>query len=325
MAGAPSLAGASSRNSTPLWQNELRRPIIVPRTFGKVPSLGNRRTKPGGGAMRKPSTFELSFFPLLATLALTSLGCTKTDSPGVAGQDGGVVDGNAQEAVFIVLPDASTFTFTFAELPDSGLITQDDGTCPLLFPNLLAHYPSEVDSPCPKVEPDMASSCPDSLAGVTCVYPSSLSPGAQDILTCYKGLYASSWSGYQRTCKRTGRDCLVDADHPDGLPGVPIQLTSSCASRSLVSCPVVTNDTAQTALDNVMRTIASNCLESTGATTGGALSVFFDGDCPTSFVVDPAELTDCIKAQLESERLDCASGLVCGASDYVSLGCGDCR
>jgi hypothetical protein len=275
--------------------------------------------------MRKPSTFELSFLPLLVTLVLTSLGCTKTDSPGAAGQDGGVVDEDAQEAVFIVLPDASTFTFTFAELPDSGLTTQDDGTCPLLFPNLLVHYPSEADSPCPPVEPPSILSCPDSLAGVTCVYPSSLSPGVQDIWTCDKGLYANPWLEYQRTCKRTGQDCLVDADHPSGLSGARIQLTSSCASRPPVSCPVVTNDTAQMALDNVMRTIASNCLESTGATTGGALSVFFDDDCPTSFVVDPAELTDCVKAQLESERLDCASGLVCGASDYVALGCGGCR
>jgi hypothetical protein len=201
----------------------------------------------------------------------------------------------------------------------------DDGTCPLLLPSVLAHYPSEADSPCPPVEPPSILSCPDSLAGVTCVYPSSLSPGVQDIWTCDKGLYANPWLEYQRTCKRTGQDCLVDADRPSGLSGARIQLTSSCASRPLVSCPVVSNDTAQTALDNVMRTIASNCLESTGATTGGALSVSFDGDCPTSFVVDPAELTDCIKAQLESERLDCASGLVCGASDYVGLGCGDCR
>jgi hypothetical protein len=299
-----------------------------------MPSLEKNR-KQVRIAMKRANQFPPTLS--IVCLALTPLGCTKTDSLGAAGSaDASVesrgatvgataLDGNAQEAVFIVLPDASTFTFTFAELPDSGSTTHDDGTCPLLFPNLVVHYPSEVDSPCPKVEPDMASSCPDSLAGVTCVYPSSLSPGVQDILTCYKGLDASYWSGYQRTCKRTGNDCLIDADYPSGLPGAPVQLTSSCASRPLVSCPVVSSDTAQTALDNVMRTIASSCLKSTGATTGGALSVFFDDDCPTSFVVDPAEQADCIKAQLESERLDCASGLVCGASDYVSLGCGDCR
>jgi hypothetical protein len=210
-------------------------------------------------------------------------------------------------------------------LPDSGVSTHDDGTCPLLLPSVLAHYPSEADSPCPSVEPPSILSCPDSLAGVTCVYPSSLSPGVQDIWTCDKGLYANPWLEYQRTCKRTGGDCLVDADYPGGLSGARIQLTSSCASRPVVNCLLIANDTAQTALDSMMRTIASNCLESTGATTGGALSVFFDGDCPTSFIVDPTELADCVGAQLESERLDCASGLVCGASDYVSLGCGDCR
>jgi len=230
------------------------------------------------------------------------------------------VQANPLRTLTVDFPLSSTTTVV--EIVDGAA---DDGTCPLLFPSELVHFPSETDSPCPVVEPPNVASCLDSLAGVTCAYPSSLSPGVQDIWTCDKGLYANPWLEYQRTCKRTGGDCLVDADYPGGLSGARIQRTSSCASRPVVNCLVIANDTVQTALDSMMRTIASNCLESTGATTGGALSVFFDGDCPTSFVVDPTELADCVGAQLESERLDCASGLVCGASDYVGLGCGDCR
>jgi hypothetical protein len=121
-----------------------------------MPSLEKNR-KQVRIAMKRANQFPPTLS--IVCLALTPLGCTKTDSLGAAGSaDASVesrgatvgataLDGNAQEAVFIVLPDASTFTFTFAELPDSGSTTHDDGTCPLLFPNLVVHYPSEVDSP----------------------------------------------------------------------------------------------------------------------------------------------------------------------------------
>jgi hypothetical protein len=264
-------------------------------------------------------------FPM-ACLALSSFGCWRTDALGAAGQDDAGVDAHAPTGIVLQLPDSSTFSI----LPDSGTIPQKSGTCALLLPTARLHYPSEPNSPCPAIEPAQTSfACPDSLVGVQCAYPSPLSSDSMNIAACNAGPASNYWIFSEIICRRTGDDCVYNGA-PSLVGLAPIQIASSCDSRSVVSCPVVANNTAQIALDNVVEGLATQCLDS-GLTAGtvpatinsAALSVWFNGDCPTSFVVSPPELADCVKAQLEAERFDCAVGLQCGAGPAF-VGCQIC-
>jgi hypothetical protein len=282
--------------------------------------------------MRKPSTFELSFLPLLAILVLTSLSCAKTDSPGAAGQDGSGLDKKA--------PKASGDSAENNVTADSG-ISQSGGTCPLFFPSAPVYYPSDIGSPCPVAESSLLDaaqnvSCAPSLIGVRCAYPSPISGDVQDIFTCTDATgtddpnghlvtFGAYWDGpFARVCRRSGNDC--DIDNYLVPSSLRIDLTLSCDYRSAQNCSIGADVTAQEVLDRMMGGVVASCLNSAvlaGTTTPSqqaALSVWFDGDCPTSFVVYPAEFADCVQARLETQSFPCASGLSCSTSGTVG-GC----
>jgi hypothetical protein len=225
-----------------------------------------------------------------------------------------------------------------------GVSVRDDGTCALLFPSSPVYYPSDVGSPCPAAESSLVDAaqnvyCAPSLIGVRCAYPSPISGDAQDIFTCTdatgtndpNGLlvtFGAYWDGpFARVCRRSGNDCDIDNDLvPSSLR---IDLTLSCDYRSAQNCSIGADVTAQEVLDRMMGDVVASCLNSAvlaGTTTPSqhaALSVWFDGDCPTSFVVYPAEFADCVQAQLETQSFPCASGLSCSTSGTVG-GC-PCR
>jgi hypothetical protein len=282
--------------------------------------------------MRKSSTFELSFLPLLAILVLTSLGCTKTDSPGAAGQGGSGLDKNA--------PKASGDSAGNNIAADSGT-TPSGGTCPLLFPSSPVYYPSDVGSPCPAAESSLVDatqmlSCAPSSIGVRCAYPNPINGDAQDIFTCIDATgtndpngnpvtFGGYWEGpFARVCKRSGNDCGIDSSL--GPASLRVDLTRSCDNRTAQNCSIGADVTAQEALDQMIGGVVASCLNSallagtTGPVQTAALSVWFDGDCPTSFVVYPAQLSDCVQAQLENQSFPCASGLSCSTSGTVG-GC----
>ena len=282
--------------------------------------------------MKRANLF-FSIVPI-ACFVLTSLGCIKTDSLGAAGQDGSGLDKNA--------PKASGDSAENNVTADSG-ISEGGGTCPLLFPSSPVYYPSEVGSPCPAAESSLVGvtqnvSCAPSLIGVRCAYPSPVSGDAQDIFECADATgtndpngntvtFGGYWEGpFASICKRSGNDC-----GPDSLLGPyspRIDLTRSCDYRTAQNCSIGADVTAQEALDQMMVGIVASCLSSavlhgtTDPIQKASLSVWFDGDCPTSFVVYPAQLSDCVQAQLEDRSFPCASGLSCSTSGTVG-GC-DC-
>ena len=219
-----------------------------------------------------------------------------------------------------------TSTSTFAELPDSGVSSQDDGTCPLLLSGMPVHYPSEPNSPCPAVEPcgtdPEACTCPGSLVGARCAYPSARNPDFMDVADCHAAPLYNFWLVNETVCRRTGDDCLSGVPLPGTVSGPRIELTSSCDSRPVVSCSVVPGGTVQMALDDALRAVVQNCL-GTAQVSNGTLAVWFDGDCPTSFMVDRPELANCVKAELEVERFGCALGLLCGVG-FGESGCDLC-
>jgi hypothetical protein len=258
--------------------------------------------------MKRANLF-FSIVPI-ACFVLTSLGCIKTDSLGAAGQDGSGLDKNA--------PKASGDSAENNVTADSG-ISEGGGTCPLLFPSSPVYYPSEVGSPCPAAESSLvgsAQSCAASLIGVRCAYPSPVSGDAEDIFTCVGGGY---WEGPDsHVCKRSGNDC-----GPDSLLGPyspPVELTTCGNNFAVQACSIGADVTAQDALDQAMEGVVASCLDSaeqlgTATSLTAALSVWFDGDCPTSFVVYPAEFADCVQTQLGTQRFACASGLSCATGE----------
>ncbi|MGB8298542.1 MAG: ORF6N domain-containing protein [Polyangia bacterium] len=111
-----------------------------------------------------------------------------------------------------------------------------------------------------------------------------------------------------------------------GAPGpssARIEITTSCSYRTEQDCSIGADATAQDGLDRMMADLLGTCRDSAVAsgtqrpTQPAALSVWFDGDCPTSLMVYPADLADCVQAQLEAKSFACASGLLCGMSDMV--------
>jgi hypothetical protein len=154
------------------------------------------------------------------------------------------------------------------------------------------------------------------LIGVRCAYPSPISGDAEDIFTCVSAGY---WEGPDlHVCKRSGNDCGIDSLLGPYSP--PVELTTCGSNFSVQACSIGADVTAQDALDQAMGGVVASCLDSaerlgTATSLTAALSVWFDGDCPTSFVVYPAEFADCVQTQLETQRFSCASGLSCGTSE----------
>jgi hypothetical protein len=210
-----------------------------------------------------------------------------------------------------------------------------------------AHFylPGDANSPCPVDEPtNQYQQCAQSLVGIQCAYASTewpLGRGSEDVWACtdvgavvdgngqiVTGIPSIRWQLLPGgICLRSGNDCRIQPAHVCGLSGSPLPLNSTCADRALVHCQVDPSVaaagviTAQSALDQMIEGVVTNCAEEKGYVDfSGALSVWFSGDCPTGFIVDPPDLADCIRQLLESERFDCASGLVCGASGTVSYG-----
>jgi hypothetical protein len=274
------------------------------------------------------------FLPTLSIVcfALTPLGCTKTDSLGAAGQDGSGLDKNA--------PKASGDSAENNVTADSG-ISDGGGTCPLLFPSSPVYYPSDVGSPCPAAESSLVDatqmlSCAPSSIGVRCAYPSPISGDLQDIFTCTDATgtndpnghlvtFGAYWAGPSLSiCKRSGNDCDIDSSL--GPASSRVDLTRSCDNRTPQNCSIGADVTAQEALDQMMVGVVASCLNSallartTDPLQTAALSVWFEGDCPTSFVVYPAQFADCVQAQLENQSFPCASGLSCSTSGQVG-GC----
>lgn len=126
-------------------------------------------------------------------------------------------------------------------------------------------------------------------------------------------------SGSAGDSARTGSDCLIGLDEACGQTSPRIQVTTPCPDRTLVSCNVYPDETAQTDLDHSVG-VPDACLGQSAPRVQTALSVWFNGDCPSSFIVYPPDLADCVKAYLETVRFDCAAGLVCGASGMTG-GC----
>jgi hypothetical protein len=280
--------------------------------------------------MKRANLF-FSIVPI-ACFVLASLGCMKTDSLGAAGQDGSGLDRNA--------PKASGDSAENNVTADSG-ISQSGGTCPLLFPSSPVYYPSDVGSPCPAAESSLVDAaqnvyCAPSLIGVRCAYPSPISGDAQDIFTCTDATgtndpnghlvtFGGYWEGpFTSICKRSGNDC--DIDYYLVPSSKRTELTRSCDYRTAQNCSIGADVTAQEALDRMIGGVVASCLNSavlagtTDPLQQASLSVWFDGDCPTSFVVYPAQLSDCVQAQLENQSFPCASGLSCSTSGTVG-GC----
>jgi len=264
--------------------------------------------------------------------APASLGQYSANSEGTGGNSGapantgGSPGGNTAPA----LGGGSSVSSTTTTAP-LGL------TCPLLAPTSPVFYPGDTNSPCPAQEPptDLSAAhyCLASLSGVRCAYPA-LYPDGQDICTCTEeggtvdaygriipGTTVFGWECQITVCKRTGNDCTLDAVQPSDPR---TQLTTACESRKQVMCPIEPDSTAQAGLDSLLATVLGDCLRVANLVrTSAALSVWFDSGCAQEFVVYPASLSVCVQKRLETERYDCASGLVCGATGQVG-GCDLC-
>jgi len=253
-------------------------------------------------------------------------GTTSTVSPGGASAAGGAVCDWGDAGLATENPEPTL---------DASTSNQPAGTCLLLMPQAPLHYTTEQNSPCPLTEPDNFSNnraCPRSEIGVRSVYPSAQSSDAEDIWTCTEeggtldtngtlsGSTVTNWELPGPTvCKRTRQDCLIGLDEECGLTSPRIELTTSCADRTVVRCTVFPDETEQTVLDGTVG-VPEACLTGSGYYGETALSVWFNGDCPTSFIVYPADIADCVKGYLETVRFDCAAGLVCGATGLAG-GC----
>ncbi len=179
--------------------------------------------------------------------------------------------------------------------------------------------------------------CARALLGTRCAYPSTLSHDIEDIWTCTEeggtldangdivpGSTVTNWQSEIAVCKRTGTNCLIGLNDVCGRTSPRIELTTPCENRTVLNCHYDTGYNGvskQQALDTT-GLIPPECYTTgTGAFYGrSALSVWFKGDCPTSFIVYPPELADCVKTYLESVRLECAAGLMCGATGMTG-GC----
>jgi hypothetical protein len=175
--------------------------------------------------------------------------------------------------------------------------------------------------------------CTQSELDTRCAYPSSQNSDGEDVWTCMQeggtvdtsgqmngGVLVWEYEGSQ-VCKRTGADCLIGLQYMCGHTSARIALTTPCEQRTLVPCGGITFQTVQAQLDTSIG-IGPNCgnLLAGEPLSKFALSVWFKGDCPTSFIVYPAELAECAKAYLETVRFDCAVGLTCGATGLMG-GC----
>jgi hypothetical protein len=265
--------------------------------------------------------------------APASLGQYHANSEGTGGNSsaaadtGGVPGGNA-------LPALGGGTGVTGDT--TGPTVREGLTCPILNPTSPVFYPGDASSPCPVQPPNdtnATSYCSASLSGVRCTYPA-LYPDGQDTCTCTEeggipgpdgatipGTAIFAWVCLSDVCKRTGNDCTLGLV----LPSDPrTQLTTACESRNQISCMNARDITAQSALDNLLGSLVIDCLSAANLIlTPAAVSVWFDNGCPKEFVVHPSSIADCVQKRLESERYDCSSGLVCGATGQLG-GCDLC-
>jgi len=152
----------------------------------------------------------------------------------------------------------------------------------------------------------------------------------EDIWTCSysagpDGGVTTYWNYEPLVCRRTNDDCLAIFDEVMlcGTKSRRIDVTSPCQDRTPVSCTPQTNaqdQSAQVELDNTIDELVNSCFDPLSPSYSGALTVWFNGDCPTSFLVYPPEIADCVRGKLETVCFDCAAGLFCGTSDYVQVG-----
>jgi hypothetical protein len=166
--------------------------------------------------------------------------------------------------------------------------------------------------------------CDKSLVGTRCVYPSSVSPDAQDVWTCelVGGLNGedspdafAEWAYGPMLCTRTGLNCRSEDAEAIALPP-----DSGLCESSPSSCDVGFDVTAQEALDRVMGALLAECAGSVlDHCTTTSLSVRFESGCAADFAVDPNELAPCVQTALETtvtyRRPSCASNLPCSRSE----------